>query len=111
MRQTLRREKKLFYKLERDSSSIELFIVTSKPLQTHAIPLTGVFLGGFSFEQALLFKFWAGTHASRPAIVSRSSQQEAWEKGGRRCGGRRQREGWGWRERYANIEVDAANVR
>lgn len=105
VRQTLRREKKkLFYKLERDSSSIELFIVTSKPLQMHAIPLS------FFFKQTLLFKFWAGAHASRPAIVSRPSQREAWEKRGRRRGGRRQRERRGWRERCANIEVDAANV-
>lgn len=47
----------------------------------------------FSFfcEQTLLFKFWA--------IVSRSSQREAWERRGRTCG-----------IRYANIEADAANV-
>lgn len=45
---------------------------------------------GFFFKQTLLFKIWA--------IVSRSSQQEAWEKRGRMCGGRRQRERRGWRE-------------
>lgn len=39
----------------------------------------------------MLFKFWA--------IVSRSSQREAWERRGRRCV-----------IRYANIEADAANV-